>query len=118
MIEIGPYVAGEIPIPLTYKYETVNGDAIDLSDFTVAVFAFRADGTAENTREAVISEDPTSGEVTYEWQGGDLVADDGVPLIYTAEFWVISETNRFASEQIQWTVDPSVLDAPPALVEP
>jgi hypothetical protein len=110
-IEIGPYVVGEIPIPLEYTFTDSNGVAINLTGFTARFQRGEIDGTFTNavTVNATIT-DAVNGKVTYTWTAADFAQ----PGRYGGMFFVGNGTNRYASWLITWTTCASV-NTPPAI---
>lgn len=110
-IEIGPYVVGEIPIPLQYTFLDSNGVPINLTGFTVKFQRGEVDGTFSNpvTVNAQLT-DAVNGVVTYPWTAADFPH----PGRYGGMFFVGNGTNRYASWLITWTTCASV-DTPPSI---
>lgn len=110
-IEIGPYVVGEIPIPLEYQFLDSAGNPINLTGFT-AKFQRGERGMTSPFLNAVtvnaVVTDAINGKVTYTWVAGDFAS----PGPYAGMFFVGNGTNRYASWQINWTTCQSVAPAP------
>lgn len=103
MSEIGSFVVGEIPVPLTYQFLDSAGTAIDLSGFT-ATFQWGRRGTStpytNTTTVAATIPTPLSGIAQHNWSGSEFAA----PGRWVGRFVVENGTNRFASILIEWTV--------------
>lgn len=108
-IEIGPYVVGEIPIPLEYTFVDSDGVPLNLTGFAVRFQRGEIDGGFVNatTVNADLTDGP-AGKVTYEWVAGDFPH----PGRFGGMFFVGNGTNRYASWLITWTTCASV-DTPP-----
>jgi hypothetical protein len=108
-IEIGPYVVGEIPVPLEYQFLDSTGAPINLTGYTVRFQRGEIDGGFINatTVNATLS-DATNGKVTYTWTSADFPH----PGRFGGMFFVGNGTNRYASWLITWTTCASV-DTPP-----
>lgn len=100
-VSIGPYVVGEKPAPLLYRFTDENGVALDLSGY-VARFTWReryaARTTATTANAAVTS--AANGEVTYTWSGTEFASAGS----YLAELWVGNNVQRFASVYVRFVV--------------
>lgn len=90
-IEMGPFVAGEIPVPEEYQFLDADGVAIDLTGFT-ATFRLQIGDPPGETKAATVST-PDEGRVTYTWVTGDIVAG-----LLQAEFVVTNGTNTYISD--------------------
>jgi len=111
-IEIGPYVVGEIPIPLEYQYVDSTGVPINLAGFTARFQRGEVNGGGFDnavTVNATIS-DAATGRVTYDWDPADFPHAGR----FGGMFFVGNGTNRYASWLILWTTCASV-DVPPAI---
>ena len=108
-IEIGPYVVGEIPIPLEYTFVDSDGVPLHLNGFTVRFQRGEIDGGFVNavTVNATLTNGP-GGVVTYDWTAADFPH----PGRFGGMFFVGNGTNRYASWLITWTTCASV-DVPP-----
>lgn len=89
-IEMGPFVAGEIPEPEEYQFLDADGAAIDLTGFT-ATFSLSYGATGQSLAADVST--PAEGRVTYEWVAGDIVEG-----LLQAEFVVTNGTNTYISD--------------------
>jgi hypothetical protein len=89
-VELGPFVAGEVPEPWEHAFQDDNGAAINLTGYTAKI-TFSVSGAAPVTRNATVS-DPANGEVTYVWVAADLPA----PGVARGELWVSNGTNTYA----------------------
>jgi hypothetical protein len=69
---LGPYVEGEIPEPWAHTFADADGGVIDLTGFDARI-TWRVNGGTQVEHVAPVT-DPVGGEVTYEWQEGDLTA--------------------------------------------
>lgn len=94
-ITLGPYMAGEIPAPLTYTFLDADGVALDLTGYA-ARFTAAVKGGASVDAVATVS-DPLGGEVTHVW-------DELTAGVWRAVLWVGNGTNRFASVEILYNV--------------
>lgn len=110
-VEIGPYVVGEIPIPLEYTYVDAGGAPINLTGYTAVFQRGEIDGAFVNavTQNATVS-DAVGGKVTYVWTAADFPH----PGRFGGMFFVGNGTNRYASWLITWTTCASV-DVPPSI---
>ena len=108
-IEIGPYVVGEVPIPIEYTYVDSAGAPINLVGYTAVFQRGEIDGAFVNavTQIAAIT-DAANGKVTYTWTAADFLH----PGRFGGMFFVGNGTNRYASWLITWTTCASV-DTPP-----
>lgn len=97
-INIGPYVMGEKPAPLTYQFLDSTGAAIDLSGYTTKFQWQEHDGPASSANAAV--SEAASGKVTYTFAGTEFLTAG----TYRAQFWAGNGTNRYASVDIEFTV--------------
>lgn len=107
-VQLGPYVAGEIPPAFTYTFLDDQGTPIPLNGFDAKlVWKRRAVVTVV---DPVIAPNQTAnpGQVTYTWQDGDL----DIAGSYAADLWVGDGTYRFASVRLAWTVARAVAPAP------
>jgi hypothetical protein len=102
-ITIGPFVTGEVPPPLEYQFLDATGQPINLSGPFSAQFRYQEHWAAYGSGVATIT-DAAAGKVTYIWTGNELTT----PGQYAAEFWVGNNTNRYASELLEFTVRASV----------
>jgi hypothetical protein len=96
----GPFLAGEVPDPIAYRFLQADGSAIDVSGYTVSFcWAERWGGAAARVGQVT---DGPAGEVTYTWQPGDLAS----PGQYTALFWATDPDSapRYASVPIRFDV--------------
>lgn len=105
-IDLGEFVVGEIPAPLTYQFKTSAGVAIDLSGYT-AKFKVQERWGAASELNATVS-DAANGKVTRAWDGSEFPS----PGEYSAMFWVGNGVNRFASVLITWVTRASVGSVP------
>lgn len=99
LIQIGPYVEGEVPEPLSYGFEDSNGEPVDLTGFT-ATFVLRTQAE-ESTLPATIT-DAAGGVVEHVWLEGELTKGT-----VSARFWVTNGTNTYASVRIKSNVERS-----------
>lgn len=112
-VEIGPYVTGEIPIPLEYQYVDSLGSPLNLTGYTVRFQRGARGGGAPFTDAVTVNAqltDAVNGRVTYVW----VAADFATPGDYAGMFFVGNGTNRYASWLITWTTCLSV-DTPPSI---
>lgn len=107
---LGPYTAGEVPVPVEIVFTDANGTPLDITGYT-AKFVIAAPGVAAVTRDATVT-DGAAGEVTYTWVAADFTLAEGV---HKAAAWVGNGTQRFASEDFTFTVRPAVGDVVPAI---
>lgn len=99
-----PYVAGEIPLPLSYVFTDSGGAPVDLSAYESVWFSW-TEKFGPGHRAAALITNAASGSVMYEWAEGDL----DTPGSYRSQFWVEDDhTNRLASADIRFTVETSV----------
>jgi hypothetical protein len=98
-VTIGPYVAGEIPSPLTYQFLDSNGNPINLSSGYTARFEYRERDSAPVLASAAVT-DAVNGRVTYTFTGAEFATAGR----YTAFFWVGNGTQRLASIPIYFAV--------------
>lgn len=105
-VQIGPYVMGEKPAPLTYQYLDSSGAPINLTGYT-AKFSYQEHDGTPTVANASVS-DPSNGKVTYTFTGSEFATAGR----YRAEFWAGNLTNRFASVDITFDVAVSVGAAP------
>lgn len=110
-IEIGPYVVGEIPVPLEYTFVDSDGIPLNLTGYTVRFQRGEIDGGFVNavTVNATLTNGP-AGQVTYTW----VAADFPHPGRFGGMFFVGNGVNRYASWLITWTTCASV-DTPPSI---
>lgn len=108
-VDIGPFVAGEIPAPLAYQFLSSAGMAIDLGGYTAKFSCREMSGGAPTVDgvSAVVS-DPTNGVVTYTWTGTEFPTAGR----YEAEVWVGNTTQRFASVLLKFEVRAAVASVP------
>lgn len=109
---LGPYVTGEIPVPLVHVFTDAAGAALNISGFAAKFSYGRRDPSTGDfidtaTRDATITDGP-AGEATYTFDGTEM-DESGV---WVAELWVGNGTNRFASELFEYVVRASVGTAP------
>lgn len=112
-VEIGPYVTGEIPIPLEYQYLDSSGAPLNLTGYTVKFQRGERGITAPFINSVTVDAqltDAVNGKVTYVW----TVADFATPGPYVGMFFAGNGTNRYASWLITWTTCLSV-DAAPSI---
>lgn len=110
-VEIGPYVVGEIPIPLEYQFLDASGTPINLTGFVARFQRAEINGgfASPVTVNATVS-DAVNGKVTHTW----TTADFPYPGRFGGMFFVGNGTNRYASWLITWTTCASV-DVPPSI---
>lgn len=105
-IDLGEFIVGEKPAPLTYQFLTAAGTAINITGWD-AVFTVREKwGTAQELTANVTA--GPAGKVTRTWDGTEFPT----PGEYEAVFWVGNGTNRFASTPIAWVARASVGSIP------
>lgn len=112
-VNLGSFVTGEVPLPLEYQFLDADGQPIDLTGFDVATFQwgeYVRGGFANAVTESALISAPSTGHVTYAWDGGELDA----PGDYAAVFFVNDGTTQYASILITWSVCLSV-GVPPTL---
>lgn len=114
VIVIGPYTAGELPIPIVVTFKDASGFPLDLSAYTTARWVIQQRATAPVTRNAVILAQNVAanlGKVQYVWVAADFAFDDD----YEGEMWIGNGgTLRLASVRYAWTTWKSlVVPAPP-----
>ena len=68
-VDIGPHIAGEIIVPLTFTYRDADGDPIVLTGYTVRV-SYRVNRGTQVLRNGALGTGP--GEVVYTWVAADL----------------------------------------------
>lgn len=105
-IDLGEFIVGEKPAPLTYQFLTATGAVIDIDGWD-AVFSVQERWGTPQELAAVISDGP-NGKVTRTWDGTEFPT----PGEYTAMFWVGNGTNRFASTPITWVTRAAVGSVP------
>lgn len=108
---LGPYKRGEIPDPTAYVFLDANGNPITaLPPGAVARLEFRRWGSATVVEvDATIINDPASGAercaAQWEWPD-DAMA---VAADFRGEVWAgLDSGNKYASEDLTWTVEPSI----------
>ena len=106
--ELGNFVAGELPDPVVYQFQTAVGGPKDLSSSTVEFHiskdgATPALGTGTADLDPVISPAPFESFVRYAWASIDMAAGH-----YEAMFWVTKGANVFASKKIVWYVSAGI----------
>ena len=102
----GPFVAGEIPDPLVYRFLNADGSPKDLTGYT-ASFCWAERWGAAGGGDASITDAP-DGEVTYTWAAGDLAT----PGRMTGQLWVEQAGGaRYASVPIAYDVHAGVCAA-------
>lgn len=97
-----PYVVGEKPPALAYRFLDSNGVAINVSGFQ-ATFTYQEQFGAPQTAAAVVSNGP-AGEVTLVFTGSEFSTAGH----YKARFWAGNGTNRYASTLIEFDVATSI----------
>lgn len=103
-IALGRYTQTEVPPPLEYTFEDINGDVItDIDDTWTVTFRFRRQG--DTSLEGTATAD--AGVATYVWVEGDM----DTPGIWKGEFIADNGTNRFISERIVWLVIAEIPEA-------
>jgi hypothetical protein len=106
----GPFTAGEVPAPLTYRFLDADGAPLPLDGFqAVFCWAERFDPAAAGQQPAQVT-DPDQGEVTYTWSGAELAS----PGRYTGQLWAWDASNRYASVPISFDSYAAVCAAPAA----
>jgi hypothetical protein len=99
-VQIGPYVVGEKPVPLTYTFLDSNGNALDLTGYTAKFSIHESLGVVSTSLNAVVNAPPTAGVVQYTWAGTEFPT----PGHYRARFWTGNLAQRFASILITFDV--------------
>jgi hypothetical protein len=95
----GPFVAGEVPDPLSYTFLYADGTPINLTGYQARfAYAEQAARDAPVSRTAALG--PADGEVVYTWEAADLA----VPGRYVGELWAGDGTLRYASVRVRWNV--------------
>ena len=97
IIEIGPYLAGEIPESVSYSFLTIDGDPVFVDGYN-AMFQLKRFGDDQSTTTSSAS--VNGNTATYNWTETDLQN----PGVYQALFWVGNQANRFASLPIIFRV--------------
>jgi hypothetical protein len=96
-VQLGTYIVGEKPPPLTYQFLDSSGNPIDISSGYVADFSCQeADGNPFSASAVITS--GAAGQVTYTWTGAEMPTAGR----YTAFFWVGNGTTRLASIPLRW----------------
>lgn len=97
---LGPYTAGEIPEPWQHTFTDADGQAIDLTGYSVRL-AYRLDGGDQVVRVGSLVSSGAGGVVLYAWVAADLATDGRME----GEMWVGNGTNRYA-RSFEMTIDP------------
>ena len=101
VIFVGVFAAGELPFPFVHTFNDFNGNPIDLSGFTPAVYIEGPDEAGNYGTGAINLLAPNSdGMVQYTWAEDDF-QDVGK---YEMLLWVDDGTNRLASDLIKYEV--------------
>jgi len=110
-IDLGAFAAGEIPPILQHTYKDYDGVVVDVSSFSTLAMNVEAIPDVTGPLGAGTIEfdsDGSDGKVNYTWVADDMAE----PSSYSAQMWVSSGTNRFASDLIIYTVYDGPGDAP------
>ena len=103
-IELGPFIAGEIPAPLSYSFTNADNEPLFIDSFVTKYQYKRLDGPGPVTVNATVDANTT----THIW-GENEIAEPG---IYEAVFWVSDQATRFASIPFIYRVKPAPGDVP------
>lgn len=104
MIYLDSFTQGEIPEPLAYRYLSAEDTPLDLTGFTATCQIRVGSGTAVEN-EATVS-NPATGEVTYDWESGDLDATGVLRVLFRVE----DPDNVFYSVPLVGFVRPALVD--------
>lgn len=102
VLQIGPYVVGEIPAPLEYQFLDADGTPINLTGYTAKFQWGRASRTemfVDGVTVAATVTDAVAGKVTRTWDGTEFLIQGD----YAGMFFVGNGTNRFASLLLEWS---------------
>jgi hypothetical protein len=101
-----PFVIGEKPSPLDYRFLDANGTPINITGFTVKFNYQEHDGVAVSANGSVA--DGPDGKARYIFTGNEFTTAGH----YRAEFWAGNATNRYASVEINFDVSVPVGPVP------
>lgn len=106
---LGPYVRGEVPPPLVYQFQDIDGVKVPITGFH-GVFVLKKTATATAVERAIVL-DATESTLTFTWGLTDLDTDG----TGSGQFWVGSTdgTRKYASEDYEWDVESGVGDDVP-----
>ena len=103
---IGPWTRGEIPFPLVYQFTDENDEVIPLLSYT-GKFVLQKNGGDGEQRDVIVDTDAD----TVTWVPEE--ADYAEEASFAGQFWVGNGTNRLASTDYEWDVEPPVADLVP-----
>jgi hypothetical protein len=119
-IDLGVFMAGEIPFPQPHIFKQKQEDgskaAIDISSYTL----LRVDVTVPDGATGVgaggyaLTTDGTDGSVTYTFVSADMQTAGQYELIMWIQNAPTDPTVRLSSDLIVWTVHDGPGDTPPA----
>ena len=102
-IDLGAFAAGEIPPVLSHTFTDFNGAVVDLSSFSTLAMNIESIPQVTGplgTGTIDFETDGSDGVVLYIWTANDMAEDSS----YTAQMWVSSGLNAYASDLILYTV--------------
>lgn len=102
--QLGPFFSGEVPEPLQVTFQDADGNAIDLTgysvDFAIEVVQGGAGVDTAVGDGAASFVSASTGVVKYVWRDGDTDFEG----LYRGQFWVTNGSQWFASEMYEWVV--------------
>jgi hypothetical protein len=113
-IDLGVFMAGEIPFPIDHIYKRRDKTIIDISGWTLVGFSIEGpDGSANlGSGTFTFTGDGSDGSVTYNWIEDDLQTFGK----YEGTMWIqnlpSAATRRLASDLFAWEVYDGPLATP------
>lgn len=97
-LHIGPFVAGERPLPLEYQFLDADGDPLNITGYTVKFVMRERHGLSVTYNGSLL--DAANGKVVYTWTGTEML----IAGRWEAEFTVENAGNRFVSLRLVFDV--------------
>lgn len=99
-LEIGPFVSGETPAPLTYAFLDDTGVPLpEVDDTWTGVFRWWTRGSDPVENNVTVS---STAVATYPWAAGDISVVS--TSVFKGEITITDGTQTYVSERIQWVV--------------